>query len=105
MASAPTVAAGGPRPESRALRGTLKIYLGAAPGVGKTSAMLSEGRRLHDHGVDVVVAYAEAHDRPGIMTQLAELEVVPVERVSRGSATFEELGLDAVLARSRELSG
>jgi two-component system sensor histidine kinase KdpD len=85
-------------------RGSLKIYFGAAPGVGKTFAMLSEGRRLAAQGTDVVVAYAETHDRPGIVSQLSELEVVPARQVSRGSATFEELDVEAVLARGSKVA-
>jgi len=80
-------------------KGTLRIYLGAAPGVGKTFAMLNEGNRRHGRGTDVVVAYVETHGRPQTEAQLRNLEVVPrCTRTYRG-ATFEELDLDAVLAR------
>ncbi len=80
-------------------KGTLRIYLGAAPGVGKTFAMLNEGNRRHERGTDVVVAYVETHGRPQTEVQLRNLEVVPrCTRTYRG-ATFEELDLDAVLVR------
>ena len=66
-------------------RGTLRIYLGAAPGVGKTFAMLNEGRRRHDRGTDVVVGFVETHGRPQTAEQIADLEVVaaPEPRVPR----------------------
>ena len=58
-------------------RGTLRIYLGAAPGVGKTFAMLNEGRRRHDRGTDVVVGFVEFHGRPHTAEQVGDLEVIP----------------------------
>ena len=58
-------------------RGQLRVYLGAAPGVGKTFAMLDEGRRRIDRGTDVVVAYVETHRRPHTEEKLDGLEVVP----------------------------
>ncbi|MFJ5677905.1 ATP-binding protein [Streptomyces sp. NPDC093097] len=79
--------------------GKLKIFLGAAPGVGKTYRMLDEGRRRLRRGTDVVVAYAECHGRPYTEEMLAGLEMVPrLHRAYRGT-TFSELDLDAVLAR------
>src|SRR6478735_5761809 len=80
-------------------RGELRIYLGAAPGVGKTYAMLHEGRRRRDRGTDVVVAYVETHGRPNTAAQIVDLEVVPRTRYEYRGASFEELDLDAVLAR------
>jgi hypothetical protein len=62
---------GGPR------RGQLRVYLGAAPGVGKTFAMLNEGHRRKDRGLDVVVGIVETHGRTRTIEQLADLEVVP----------------------------
>ena len=61
-------------------RGTLRIYLGAAPGVGKTFAMLNEGRRRAEHGDDVVVGFVETHGRPKTAEQVGDLEVVPRAR-------------------------
>ena len=63
-------------------RGTLRIYLGAAPGVGKTYAMLSEGWRRAERGSDVVVGYVETHGRIQTAQQLRDLEVVPRMQVS-----------------------
>ena len=80
-------------------RGELRIYLGAAPGVGKTYAMLHEGRRRRDRGTDVVVAYVETHGRPNTAAQIADLEVIARKRYEYRGAWFEELDLDAVLAR------
>ncbi len=81
-------------------RGSLRIYLGAAPGVGKTFAMLSEARRRAERGTDVVVGYVETHDRPRTAEALVGLEVVPRRTVEHRGATFTELDVDAVLARA-----
>jgi len=85
-------------------RGVLRVYLGAAPGVGKTYAMLNEGRRRARRGTDVVVGYVECHRRPSTEEQLSGLDVVPrVSRTYRG-AHFTEMDLDAVLARRPEVA-
>jgi two-component system sensor histidine kinase KdpD len=80
-------------------RGQLRVYLGAAPGVGKTFAMLGEGRRRAERGTDVVVGLVECHGRRRTEDQLAGLEVVP--RVNRAyrDIEFTEMDVDAVLAR------
>ena len=62
-------------------RGTLRIYLGAAPGVGKTFAMLNEGRRRHERGTDVVVGFVETHGRPNTAEQIRDLEVIPRRQI------------------------
>jgi two-component system, OmpR family, sensor histidine kinase KdpD len=80
-------------------RGKLRIYLGAAPGVGKTFAMLDEGWRRHGRGTDVVVGYVETHGRPRTAAQIRDLEVVPRAKLSYRGQTFEEMDLDAVLGR------
>ena len=82
-----------------AARGTLRLYLGAAPGVGKTYAMLGEGRRRRDRGTDVVVAFVETHGRARTAEQVGDLEVVPRRTLEHRGASFEELDVDAVLAR------
>ena len=67
-------------------RGVLRVYLGAAPGVGKTFAMLNEGWRRHERGTDVVVGVVETHGRAATAEQLRDLEVVPRRRIDyRGS--------------------
>ncbi len=80
-------------------RGTLRIYLGAAPGVGKTFAMLNEGRRRLERGSDVVVGYVETHGRSNTSAQIGDLPVIPRVRVAYRGSDFEEMDLDAVLAR------
>jgi two-component system sensor histidine kinase KdpD len=80
-------------------RGTLRIYLGAAAGVGKTYAMLNEGRRRKVYGEDVVVGFVEFHGRHKTADQLGDLEVVPRKVFRYRDGDFEEMDLDAVLAR------
>jgi two-component system sensor histidine kinase KdpD len=77
----------------------LRIYLGAAPGVGKTYDMLSEAHRRAGRGTDVVVGLVETHGRSRTAELLAGLEVLPRREVSYRGATFTEMDLDAVLAR------
>lgn len=84
-------------------RGELRVYLGAAPGVGKTFAMLSEGHRRAERGTDVVVGFVEDHGRPQTRAMTAGLEVLPrLRREHRGSA-FDELDVEAVLRRRPEI--
>jgi two-component system sensor histidine kinase KdpD len=83
-------------------RGSLRIYLGAAPGVGKTYAMLNEGNRARERGSDIVVGYLETHGRPKTQAQLAGLEVVPRQQIHYRGVTFEEMDVDAILARKPE---
>jgi two-component system sensor histidine kinase KdpD len=85
-------------------RGTLRVYLGAAPGVGKTFAMLNEGRRRRDRGTDVAVGYVETHGRSRTAEQIADLEVVPRRALEYRSATFEEMDVEAVLARRPQVA-
>jgi two-component system sensor histidine kinase KdpD len=84
--------------------GQLRIYLGSAAGVGKTFAMLSEGRRRQERGADVVVAFVETHGRQHTADQLRGLEVVPRARIPYRDTSFEEMDLDAVLARHPEIA-
>ncbi|WP_151775365.1 ATP-binding protein [Streptomyces abyssomicinicus] len=80
-------------------RGKLRIYLGAAPGVGKTYAMLSEAHRRVERGTDCVVALVEHHDRPRTQVMLHGLERIERRTVVYRGAGFTEMDLDAVLAR------
>ena len=80
-------------------RGQLRVYLGAAPGVGKTYAMLNEGWRRHERGTDVIVGYVETHNRPNTAAQVRDLECVPRKKVRYRDQDFEEMDLDAILAR------
>src|SRR5689334_764536 len=85
-------------------RGQLRIYLGAAAGVGKTYALLGEGHRRGERGADVVVAFAETHGRPQTAALLDGLEVIPRKRLTYRGATFEEMDTDAVLARKPQIA-
>src|SRR6478672_3515217 len=80
-------------------RGSLRIYLGAAPGVGKTVAMLDEAHRRLERGTDVVVGYVETHGRPHTAALLDGLEVLPRRQVTYRGSALTELDVDAVLAR------
>lgn len=85
-------------------RGTLRVYLGAAPGVGKTFAMLGEGHRRLERGTDVVVGLVETHGRAQTAQLVEGLEVVPrLSLVHRGT-TFTEMDVDAVLARRPDVA-
>ncbi len=85
-------------------RGLLRIYLGAAPGVGKTYAMLAEGHRRHDRGTDVVVGFVETYGRK-LTARLAEgLETVPRRVMTYRGARFEEMDINALLARRPEVA-
>ncbi len=79
--------------------GKLKIYIGPSPGVGKTYAMLNEGRRLKQRGVDVVIGYVEPHDRPETSAQIGDLEIVPPRLATYHGITLKEMDVDAVIAR------
>jgi two-component system, OmpR family, sensor histidine kinase KdpD len=85
-------------------RGQLRIYLGSAAGVGKTFALLNEGHRRRERGTDVVVAYVEAHGRPHTVEQIGDLAVIPRASLPYRGTTFEEMDLDAVLARHPEVA-
>src|ERR1700753_3709121 len=85
-------------------RGQLRIYLGAAAGVGKTYALLSEGHRRAERGADVVVAFAETHGRAQTAAQLDGLEVIARRRLSYRDREWEEMDLDAVLARKPQIA-
>src|SRR6059058_3013816 len=80
-------------------RGTFKLFLGYAPGVGKTYSMLSEAIRRHARGEDIVIGIIESHGRKGIEELTAQLESIPRRKVEYKGTTFEEMDLDAILAR------
>ena len=89
---------------ARPAQGTLRTYLGIAPGVGKTYAMLRDARARRRSGADTVVAQWERHGRPGTAAQLADLEVLPARVVPYRGASFAELDVPAVLDRRPELA-
>src|SRR6202046_5668642 len=79
--------------------GRFRVYLGAAAGVGKTCAMLDEGWRRFQRGTDVVIGFVETHRRPFTTQQIRDLPTVPRKQVEYRDSTWEEMDLDAVLAR------
>ena len=84
-------------------RGRLKLFLGAAPGVGKTYEMLSTARAKHQDGVDVVIGVVETHGRAETRALLDGLEVIPRRRIEYKGRVLEEMDLDAILARRPQL--
>jgi two-component system sensor histidine kinase KdpD len=85
-------------------RGRLRVLLGAAPGVGKTYAMLEEGARLLHEGKDVVVAVVETHDRAATAAMLEGLEVIPRLLVEHRGVSLAEMDVDAVLRRNPDIA-
>ena len=88
-------------PEKRA--GVFKLILGYAPGVGKTYSMLSEAIRRHRRGEDVVIGLIETHGRKGIAELVGQLEIVPRKKIEYKGTIFEEMDLDAILARKPQV--
>src|SRR3984893_6397493 len=84
-------------------RGHLKVFIGMAPGVGKTYRMLQEGAAEADNGRDVVIGYLEPHGRADTVAQAEGLEIIPRRPVSYRGTPLEEMDLPAVLARRPEL--
>jgi two-component system sensor histidine kinase KdpD len=83
--------------------GHFRIYLGSAPGVGKTYAMLSEAQRRRSRGADIVAGFVESYGRPLTEELILGLEVIPRKVVDYRGASLEEMDLDAVLARHPEV--
>jgi two-component system sensor histidine kinase KdpD len=80
-------------------RAIFKLFLGYAPGVGKTFSMLSEAIRRHSRGEDVVIGVVETHGRKGVMELLSRLETVPRRQLTYKGTQFDEMDVDAILAR------
>ena len=101
--------AGRPDPEAllavarRERRGRLKVFLGAAPGVGKTFAMLGEAHRRQAGGADILVGIVETHGRADTAAQIGALPVLPRARIAYRGQDLEEFDLDAALARRPEI--
>ncbi|KPM56870.1 histidine kinase [Frankia sp. R43] len=85
-------------------RGTLRIYLGAAPGVGKTYAALDEAHRRAERGTDVVVGFVETHSRPRTTAMLDGLETIPRQIIEYRGGSFTEMDLDAILTRHPDVA-
>ncbi|HLG72965.1 MAG TPA: universal stress protein [Chloroflexota bacterium] len=88
-----------PASERSQAQAWLRIYLGYAPGVGKTYAMLHEGRRRKERGTDVVVGYVETYDRPLTKEAIGDLEILSRKQVPYRGVVVEEMDVDAILAR------
>jgi two-component system sensor histidine kinase KdpD len=86
-------------PDTPGMRGRLRVYVGMAPGVGKTYRMLEEGHRRRGRGRDVVVGFVETHGRTVVAGLVDGLEVIPRRRIEYRGVVVEEMDLDAVLAR------
>jgi two-component system sensor histidine kinase KdpD len=84
--------------------GQLRVYVGAAPGVGKTYKMLEEGHRRLDRGTDVVIGFVEPHGRKNTEALVAGLPIVPRQTINYRGASFTEMDLDAVLARRPQVA-
>ena len=80
-------------------KGSFKLFLGYAPGVGKTFGMLSEAIRRHSRGEDIVIGVVETHGRKGTAELACQLEEVPRRKLDYKGAAFEEMDVDAILAR------
>lgn len=97
-------AKGAPERDDGAMaRGKLRIYLGAAPGVGKTYAMLSEAHRRAERGTDIAVGYVEHHRRPRTEVMLTGLEEIRRKEIDYRGSVFTEMDVDAVLERAPEV--
>ncbi len=90
--------------ETEKARGRFKVFLGYAPGVGKTFSMLSEGIRRRKRGEDVVIGIVETHGRSGTSDLAAQLEQIPRRELEYKGTLFSEMDVDAILARSPQVA-
>ena len=84
-------------------RARLRIYIGAAPGVGKTYAMIEDAHTFRREGVDVVIGFVETHGRADTEARIADLEIVPRRKIDYRGVVLEEMDVDAILARKPAL--
>src|SRR6202051_3584099 len=84
-------------------RGTFKLFLGYAPGVGKTYNMLSEAIRRRQRGEDIVIGVVETHGRPRTAELAEQLEKIPRKKIDYKGVAFEEMDVDAILARKPQI--
>ena len=85
------------------IKGTFKIFIGAAPGVGKTYTMLREANQLKENEMDVVIGLLEAHGRKETIAQVENLEILPKKRIRYKNVLLEEMDLDAIIIRNPEV--
>ncbi len=84
-------------------RGKLKVFIGYAPGVGKTYSMLNEGNRRAKRGKDIVIGYVESHQRDETDKQIGSLEIIPRKKVEYNGVIMEEMDTDAIIARNPQI--
>jgi two-component system sensor histidine kinase KdpD len=84
-------------------RARLRVYIGAAPGVGKTYTMLGDARALKKRGADVVIGLVETYGRSDTEAQIGDLEIIPRRKIPYKGVELEEMDVDAILARKPEL--
>src|ERR1700704_5298059 len=77
----------------------LRLYIGAAPGVGKSYKMLEDAHELRRQGVDAVIGFIEPHGRADTLALVGDLELVPLREIAYRGVTLREMDLDAILAR------
>src|SRR5215467_10093111 len=80
-------------------RARLRVYIGAAPGVGKSYRMLEDAHELRRQGFDVVVGFIEPHNRADTIARIGDLERVPVRKIEYRGVTLDEMDSDAIVAR------
>ena len=85
-------------------RTRLRVYIGAAPGVGKSYQMLEDAHELKRQGLDVVIGFVEAHGRADTLAKIRDLEQVPLRQIEYRSVTLREMDLDAILARRPQIA-
>ncbi|MEE6451633.1 universal stress protein [Gottfriedia acidiceleris] len=84
-------------------RGTLKVYIGAAPGVGKTYTMLREGNELKKKGIDIVIGLLETHGRKETLEKVGDLDIIPRKVIPYKETTLEEMDTEAIIQRNPEV--
>src|SRR6188474_2731240 len=85
------------------IRARLRVYIGAAPGVGKTYSMLKDAHALRQRGIDVVIGLVETYGRADTQAQIADLEIIPKRRVPYKHVEIDEMDVDAIVARKPAL--
>src|SRR5437879_4803704 len=80
-------------------RARLRVYIGAAPGVGKTYQMLEDGHLLRKQGVDIVIGIIETYGRADTEAKIGDLEIIPRKRIEYRNVVLEEMDVEAIIAR------
>src|ERR1044072_2743808 len=89
--------------QKQARRARLRVYIGAAPGVGKTYQMLEEAHELKQQGGDICIGFVEPHGRAETEALIDGLERVPIKRIEYRSVTLEEMDVDRIIARKPKI--